>query len=158
MAYRGKVTTRVSVSLSILCFSPKCLYKGLTILPRREDLNALIMKNWGTMPCSPLKVTRRFEETFLYFHGRKVSQECSVIIPALRWFIAWFFTLFRRWGRHIPPKTLLSLRWLHCNTCQKMKYWRGKYDSSAAERRWLQKRMDNVPYFDLHSCNTVGEI
>jgi hypothetical protein len=70
------------------------------------------------MPCSPLKVSRRFRGKCRPppFSGSKISQTRNQQVqqlPASCWFLAWFIHRPWRWMGHVPPK-----RWLTFNRLQ----------------------------------------
>jgi hypothetical protein len=68
----------------------------------------VVMKNtifWDIMLCSPLKVNRRFAETYrLHLQGRKISQARN---QRKRWFL-------------VPPKRQLTFNGLHGLISQQM--------------------------------------
>jgi hypothetical protein len=57
-----------------------------------EVFTAVVMKCtifWDIMPCSPLKVNRRFGGTYrLHLQGRKMSRESSDCYLITRWYLA----------------------------------------------------------------------
>jgi hypothetical protein len=84
------------------------LYVGFAVLA------AVVMKStvfWDIMPCSPLKVSRRFGGICrLYVQGQRKSWARNLLS---RWFFVWLFLWLWRWRRRILPKRRLTYNGLH---------------------------------------------
>jgi hypothetical protein len=104
---------------NIWLLKPKCGF---------EILTALVMKStvfWDKMPCSPLKVNRRFGWTYRLHLQEKTNQEI-IMKQVARWFLAWLITGPWRWRQHVPPKHRSTFNELHGVISQKTKvfiYW-----------------------------------
>jgi hypothetical protein len=94
-----------------------------------EVPTAVVMKSsiyWDVTPCSPLKVNRRFGETYsLHLQGRRISrarnqhkedtkQGCSTC-----WFLIWLIIRPYCWRRYVPPKHGSTFKGLHGGISQK---------------------------------------
>jgi hypothetical protein len=78
-----------------------------------EVLTAVIMKSaiiWDITPCSPLKVNRRFVETYrLHLQGRRISRARNQ--RESRWKAELFLPPWR-WRWYVPPKRRLTFNGL----------------------------------------------
>jgi hypothetical protein len=70
---------------------------------------------WHITPCSPLKVNRQFRDTF---------RLCLCLLPASRWFLAWFILRPWRLRWHIPPKLRWTFDGLQGIISQKVEFFR----------------------------------
>jgi hypothetical protein len=77
---------------------------------------SLLLKStifWDITPCSPLKVSRRFERTSPPFSGsNKPSKISAWKKVTMRWYLARFIRPWR-WRRYVPPKRGLSFNGQH---------------------------------------------
>jgi hypothetical protein len=74
---------------------------------------------WYILPCSPLKVNRRFGRIYnLHLYGRWIDQSRNHPLPG--WFLARLILRPWRWNRRVIPKCLLLFNGLHGVISQKI--------------------------------------
>jgi hypothetical protein len=86
----------------------------------------VVIKNtisWAITPWSPLKVNRRFGETYrLHFQGRIISRarnRSAFHLLSCCFLFAWLILRPWKWRRHVPPKHRLTFNGLHGVISQK---------------------------------------
>jgi hypothetical protein len=87
----------------------------------------VVIKNsvfWNIKLCSPLKINRRFEETYLFhLQGGIINPtgDQPSLLPVLFWFL---FSRSLMWRRQTPAKCLLIFNGIHSVISQKIEYFK----------------------------------
>jgi hypothetical protein len=100
------------------------------------------------VPCSPLKINRRFGGTCLHHESQRIShtRNYQSLSSASSWFLTWFILRPWRWRRHVPQKRGLIVNGLHgvisqkmClhnHCCKNLKSWRFWWNAHIFVLRW----------------------